>query len=85
MSATMTVPAAVPSLFQISLPCAPSLAMKNSVPPITVRYFGIEPVLPGLMSAIMTVPAVVPSDFQSSSPCVPSLAWKNSVPLKLVR
>jgi hypothetical protein len=31
MSFTITVPAAVPSLFHSSLPCAPSSAAKNSV------------------------------------------------------
>ena len=38
MSLTKTVPAAVPLLFQSSLPCTPSLASKNSVPLTFVRW-----------------------------------------------
>ena len=42
MSLTRTVPAAVPSLFHSSLPCVPSLAVKNSVPLTLVRLRGDE-------------------------------------------
>ena len=40
MSFTITVPAAVPSLFQSSVPLVPSLALKNSVPPKFVSEEG---------------------------------------------
>ena len=36
MSLTMTVPAAVPSLFHSSRPWMPSLAVKYSVPPTSM-------------------------------------------------
>ncbi len=84
MSLTNTVPAAVPSLFQSSLPLMPSLAEKNSVPFTLVRNAGIESPAPAMMSFTNTVPAAVPSLFQSSKPLPPpSLAEKNSVPFTL--
>src|SRR5215468_11061765 len=62
-SATSTVPAAVPSVFQSSRPCNPSSVVKNSVPLALVRYVvSIEVPLMG------RVPASVPSLLQRSSP-----------------
>src|SRR5262245_36768926 len=85
MSATMRVPAAVPSLCHSSAPWTPSLAEKYSVPLTLVRDVGYDPTLPGLISLTMSVPAVVPLLFHSSVPCVPSSAVRNNVPLTLVR
>ena len=82
MSFTMTVPAAVPSLFQSSMPWMPSSAAKYAVPPTSVsdqRYDG-----PGPMSFTITVPAAVPSLLQAH-PMGPSSAWKYSVPSTSVR
>ena len=42
ISLTITVPAAVPSLFQSSSPCVPSMAVKNSVPLTLVRSTGLR-------------------------------------------
>ena len=42
MSLTMTVPAEVPSLFQSSKPCEPSLAVKRSVPPTFDQGRGVR-------------------------------------------
>src|SRR5436190_22697855 len=81
----MTVPAAVPSLVQSSVPCAPSEAAKNRVPFKLMRLVGEEPTPPGLISATMDVPAAVPSLIQSSFPCEPSLAEKNRAPFTTVR
>ena len=82
MSLTRTVPASVPSVFHSSRPWVPSSAVKNSVPPTSVRYVGplYSPSSPGSMSLTRTVPASVPSDFHSSRPWVPSSAVKNRVP-----
>jgi hypothetical protein len=57
MSLTTTVPAVVPSLFHSSAPLTGSLAVKNSVLPMTVRLKGLELALPGRMSLTRTVPA----------------------------
>src|SRR5690606_6711207 len=66
MSATITVPAAVPSVFHSSVPVDPSLALKYSAPLNSLKYAGLELVAPTLMSFTMTVPAAVPSDFHTS-------------------
>ncbi len=76
MSATIVVPAAVPSLRQSSRPCAASSARKYSTPFSTVSWSGRESVTPWLMSATIQVPCAVPSLRQSSFPCVPSFAEK---------
>ena len=58
MSLTMTVPAAVPSLFHNSTPCVPSSAAKNSVPLTLVRERrDWNSPAPGLMSSTRMVPA----------------------------
>ena len=74
MSLTRTVPAAVPSLFHSSRPCAPSSAVKYSVPSTFVRSRGIRSRPPGLMSLPARCRPSVPSLFHSSSPCTPSSA-----------
>lgn len=58
MSFTMTVPAAVPSLVQSSLPYGSRLAAKKSRPFALTRYPA------SYTSASLTVPAGVPSLFQ---------------------
>ncbi len=68
MSATRTVPAAVPSVFHHSHPWTPSFATKRSSVPRTVSPFGLELARPEAMSLTRTVPASVPSVFQSSLP-----------------
>ena len=68
MSLTMTVPAAVPSLFQSSVPWTPSLAAKKSVLPTAVRLVGVRARDAGVDVLDRTVPAAVPSLFQSSLP-----------------
>src|SRR5947207_15863628 len=85
MSATIMVPAAVPSLIHNSKPCAPSSASKKSVPLTLVKKKGLGEALSGLMSFTISVPAAVPSLFHSSRPDVGSSAEKKSVPLTLVR
>ena len=80
MSLTMTVPAAVPSLFQSSMPLVPSLAAKKSVLPTTevararAVSAGID-VLDqhGARGGAVALPELVA--------VVPSVALKNSVPL----
>src|SRR5262249_9386064 len=77
ISATMTVPAGVPSLFQSSTPATPSVAANTMPPANAVMPVIEEPVLAvGLMSLTSTVPVAVPSVFHSSAPFVPSLAVK---------
>ena len=63
MSVTMTVPAAVPSLFHSSMPFVPSLAVKKSVPSTFVRLLGLSRRVDVLDQQ---VPAAVPSLFHSS-------------------
>ena len=75
MSATRTVPALVPSLFQGSKPEVPSVAEKYSRLPSATGSSGSEPPV-GLMSLTMVVPTAVPSLFHSSAPFVPSFAVK---------
>src|SRR5262249_19792556 len=84
MSATIVVPAAVPSLLHSSRPCTPSSALKNRFPLMLIRS-GEDPSLPGRMSLTIVVPAAEPSLFQSSPPWIPSFAAKYSVPLTFVR
>ena len=57
MSFTLTVPAAVPSLFQSSEPLVPSLAWKKSVPFTAVRYEGLDPPEPGDLAFRLLVAA----------------------------
>jgi hypothetical protein len=57
MSLTITVPAAVPSLFQSSLPPTPSEAGMNKVPATSVMVRRM------LKECTWTVPAAVPSVF----------------------
>src|SRR5689334_20961093 len=83
ISATRTVPDAVPLLFQSSNPLDPSSALKKTVPLITVNSRGFEPLGPGWISATRTVPDDVPSLLQSSIPVTPSEAAKKSVPFAL--
>src|SRR5262249_26859185 len=91
MSLTSTVPAAVPSLFHSSVPCVPSLAVKNSVPLTLVKLLGKEGP-PGVMSLTTTVTVAVPTDVLNAGPqlvhgCGPSPEQspaKNSVPLTFV-
>ena len=60
MSATITVPLAVPSLFHSSVPWMLSLAAKNSVPSTFVKCDGNELLRPRRMSATRRVVAGVP-------------------------
>jgi hypothetical protein len=76
ISSTIRVPAVVPLLVHISVPCVPSLASKKRRLPTAVRRVGYEPGRSGLMSATITVPPVVPSLFHSSAPWTPSDAVK---------
>ena len=85
MSFTSTVPAAVPSLFQSSVPFVRSDALKYSVPLTFVRYEGYEEPEPVTMSFTSTVPAAVPLLFHNSVPFVGSDALKYSMPLTFVR
>ena len=78
MSATRTVPAAVPSVRQSSRPLTPSSAVKKSTPPIAQPTTGSLPPWPGRRSATISVPRWVPSLFQSSEPFTPSLAPKKA-------
>ena len=83
MSATIAVPAAVPSVTHSSLPCIPSLAV-NSDRPVAQRGetdADQSTPDPGLMSATSAVPAAVPSVTHSSEPCVPSSAANSSLPV----
>ena len=81
MSLTITVPAAVPSLFHSSRPFVPSSALKKSMPPTAVSAPILLSFKPGAMSFTITVPAAVPSLFHSSRLMLPSasLALKYSV------
>ena len=65
---TRTVPSAVPSLFQSSVPVSGRKAVKKRVPLTLVRLVGPDEAAPGLMSLTRTVPAAVPSLLQSSVP-----------------
>ena len=86
MSLTRTVPAAVPSLFHSSSPCAAVVGREEqrAVDVRQVAGTGYELPPPGLMSLTRTVPAAVPSLFHSSTPLTPSSAEKNSVPFTFV-
>jgi hypothetical protein len=64
----MMVPASVPSEVQICLPCTPSSAVKNSLPPATMKFCGFEPVAPMTMSFTRCVASVVVSVTHSSWP-----------------
>ncbi len=84
-SFTITVPAAVPSVFHGSTPCVPSSPKKRRPPAkgwSTTRAKKLKPFwvkkgpLLGLTSFTRTVPAAVPSVFHSSRPTTPSLAAK---------
>src|SRR5262249_53722303 len=82
MSATSTVPSAVPSLLHTSGPCSPSSATKQTVLPtlISRALTGLsEPPLPGLMSLTRAVLVAVPSLVHSSGPWTPSSATKKSL------
>ena len=81
MSFTITVPAAVPSLFQSSNPLVPSLAKKKSVPRTLVRsemYAGPD----GLMRFTKCVPSVVPVLLQRAP--VERSGEKKRIPRKMV-
>ena len=80
----ITVPVAVPSLFQSLMPFTPSSAVKYRVSPTPVRCEGYDPPK-GLISLTRVVPAVVPSLLQSSTPCSPSLTAKNRLSLTRIR
>src|SRR5438874_2471618 len=86
MSLTSLVPAAVPSDLHGSRPWVGSVAVKKTLPPMSVssRRLGSPP--PGLMSLTSLVPAAVPSDLQSSRPCPGSVqdlqGASHSAPLK---
>src|SRR3954463_2044362 len=83
MFLTRTVPVAVPSEVHSSFPWVPSSALKNSLPPTSVRFEGPYPSPPrrsGSMSLTRTVPAFVPSEVHSSLPWTPSSAVKNNFP-----
>src|SRR5262249_42661363 len=71
-----TVPAAVPSLFQIARPRVSSVATKIKVPFQFVMGPGLDAPRPGLMSFTSHVPPGVPSVRQSSLPLMPSSALK---------
>ena len=81
MSLTITVPAAVPSLFHSSSPFTPSLAQEEQRAVDVGQFARIAVGRPGTDVLDQRVPAAVPSLFHSSKPLVPSLALKNSVPL----
>jgi hypothetical protein len=81
MSSTMTVPAAVPSVFHSSLPFVASLALKKTVLPTASKPYGLLSPPPGMMFLSITVPPTVPSDTQGSNPSVPFVARKKSLPL----
>jgi len=86
MSCTITVPAAVPSLFQSSSPLMPSLAVKHNTPFMTVKLAEekfIELPNPTKMSLTISVPAAEPSDFHNSYPFMLLFAIKYSTPFKL--
>ena len=76
MSLIMTVPAAVPSLIQSSVPWTRSSAEKKSVPLTSTG----NPTPPGnpkpLIFVIRTVPAAVPSLRHNCLPKTPSSAMK---------
>ena len=83
MSFTSTVPAAVPSVFQSSVPIAGVYAAKNSVSPTMATeslcgsvWSTTDEPEPGLMSASSAVPAAVPSVRNHSNPWTPS--WRGS-------
>ena len=67
MSATLSVPSAVPSLRQSSLPVAVK-AWKKSAPPKSTRSVTSGPARVGLIVATGSVPRVVPSVFQRTVP-----------------
>ena len=79
MSFTKTVPLGVPSVFQISLPCAKSTARKYKVPLIKKNESALLLLGKTLASAYKRVPALVPSVIQVSKPCSPSVAEKTAV------
>ncbi len=89
MSLSSLVPAFVPSDFQTSTPCSPSLAVKYTRLPRRSNPVGNElsgpgnpSSSPGWRSATNLVPALVPSVFQTSAPCAASWAEKRSLPFR---
>src|SRR5262249_49191687 len=78
ISLTRTVPCSVPSLFQISNPCWPSLAEKKSVPLTFVKNDGYDELPPGKMSLTSVAEPVPREYFQSSCPVLSLPATKNN-------
>ena len=76
MSFTSTVPAAVPSLFQSSVPASNVDCGKIECPVETGQIFRRGAPGPGRMSRTRKVPAAVPSDSPEFAPRSESMPWK---------
>ena len=81
----MKVPSAVPSVFQSSVPCSASVAMKYREPLNSAKEPGYEFAVQGFRSFSILVPSAVPSEIQSSVPYSASPALKYSEPLNSVK